>query len=366
MGNMCFTEYEVFTPSEIIDGQSQAARNLLIEFLDFTDDLIDKYFTLFRRMCEKDSDYIDTKRFLGYLKVEDTPLMRKILAFFDVDKSGKISFIEFTVNLYNLLAMRPELMGGYFHAVADYVFTTSAEKLAAKGSKEILTKHVLSLFQSLEGVEVFGPTTHKAQAFRTKFPLTLTDRDLKQYVLDNKTQFSGFQRFLTNLEKKTLGPEYATKARKERSNLILAMDPTFMNKLIGAIDEEKASVKRAKERAKEEKWLSERKIVASAKHKRRESKLLTAFNMHPTQKTRAEQQGVGYNGPAMEELRTEVRSKHKAEETADDRSGSGTQLKVRRKSVVDTMVDAFRTKPQAGVKAKSAKSSSKKVTNSGQ
>lgn len=357
MGNLCVKELDVFTPCEHIDGQSIAARNILIECLDPVEGEIDRYFSLFNKMSGRDSDYVDCTLFLKYLQVEDTLLSRRLLAYFDSDRSGNINFLEFCINLYNLLAMRTELLGSYLYQVAEHVYKTEQEKQSK--DKTILSKHMLALFYSLEG-EVFGPDSYKGKAFKKKFPLSLSEKELAKYICDEPNLFSAFPRFLTHLERKTLGENYARDARRDRPKMAFASDPRFMEKAVGAVQAEKAAVKRAKEALKEGEWLEKRREDSKKVAKRRESKLLLAFSLHPKQKERAAQAGEGYNGPGISTERDFLRKSHKASTAKDEltgKEGVGTKLKVRKKSVADIIADTFKPKPAPSFSTKSKKSS---------
>ena len=138
--------------------------------------------------------------------------------------------------------------------------------------------------------------------------------------------------------------------------MAIAYDPHFMDKAVGSVEAEKAAVKRAKEALKEGEWLEKRR--ADSKHiaKRRESKLLQAFTMHPKQKFRSVATGEGYNGPEIAIERDHLRKSHKNAASKDDASGAGTKLKVRKKSVADLIADSFKTKPAPSFSIKSKKS----------
>ena len=203
----------MFIPCELIDGQSVAALNILNQCLEPIEGELDTYYTLFNKVSRNNGDFIDCGLLLKYLKVEDTLLSRRMLSFFDSSGSGQISFLEFSINLYNLLSMRTELLGSYvrtvcpaaalcpyrclshsltyslnptpshpipshpipshpipshpipshpipshpipsqpamqFYQLAEFVYKTEEEK--ASKDKTILSKHVLALFHSLEG-----------------------------------------------------------------------------------------------------------------------------------------------------------------------------------------------------------------------
>ena len=89
------------------------------ELIGLTKSEINKLYKTFLAIDQDCSCYLYPSELFSYLRMEPNELNKRIFSAFDLDKSGKLNFLEYVCAMWNFLSMDPGYLGSFAFSVFD-------------------------------------------------------------------------------------------------------------------------------------------------------------------------------------------------------------------------------------------------------